>query len=769
MPVNQKLPAISASREIESLKLDLAIELAPASWQRPFRNFAKLILSGKTWDDAVKIARPSRQLRGMLLATRFCPDPLATLCELLKAKRSNTTVSQAVQSLIYPAMLLAAAFVITSGMAWVGVWSTQELEWDWRSGRKEDLIGRLFLSQWLRSVGTVWLFGWLSLVAAVVLILGSPLTKLNISIKLPVFGKLNRFSLFRDLLQSLAVFLASGISSEKALEAVEECFRGTLLAIPARGLRRRIRAGQSMDQAIRNSVLCDSFLGPAARSLMLAEDQTSPGLQSLASLANQLFEQRRSTLNQVARRVGFLLVLCMFVRIGVDVALEMQAIDWTTKEFELLGFSENWILLFPLAVVNFIFLNSMFPTGKNDTQGIKSLIKLFSATCLIIALIGMTVRLTVADLLYVVPLTMAVVALRANNRAMNRFAATSSLMFGANRLSMPERIAEGLIADNRGQVRRRVKKFSALMKNGASLGAAISRSRLVTDHHERWLVALVTGFRNMTESQSILSHRSPWSQLNIGLLQRLNALKWTTIVFSICLWLFVVFEFVIIWGMTDMVLVEFGFSEEELQSIFPVDLKVGREIRTFLNQDLSGLSSSPFLIVWLAPILLVSPILLVLLANQLAFLKRWVVDFWMAPIYRAWTLRGISEVLLSDERLVPVLRESSKLHPLSGYRNRIATIAGNIESGMSVHDSFYKSGMIRCSQRGLLALAKKPSQLAWTLRQIADRNFFRWIEWYSMCMDLFALVLVLFTATVVGFFAYIQFKYFAYLFAWGIL
>jgi len=654
-------------------------------------------------------------------------------------------------------------------MTWVGVWSTQELEWiDWRSGRKEDLIGRLFLSQWIRSVGTVWLVGWLSLVAAIVLVLGSPLAKLNIGIKLPVFGKLNRFSLFRDLLQSLSVFLASGVSIEKALEALEEYYRGTLLAIPARGLGSRIRAGQSMDQAIRNSVLCDSYLGPAARSLIQAEGQTSLGLQSLASLANQLFEQRRSLLNQVGRRVGFLLILCMFVRIGVDVALEMQAIDWTTREFEFFGFNENWMLLLPLAVVNFIFLNSMFPTSKNDTQGIKSLVKLFSATCMVIALIGMTVRLTIADLLYLVPLTMAVVALRANNRAMNRFAATSSLMFGANRHMMPERIAECLIADNRGQIRRRVRKFSALMKNGASFGAAISRSRLVTDHHERWLVALVTGFRNMAESQSILSHRSPWSQLSIGLRQRLNALKWTTIVFSICLWLFVVLEFVFIWGTANMLLVEFEFSEQERRSVFPVDLNVGHEIRTFLKQELRGQSSSPIPMVWLAPILLVFPILLVLLANQLGFLKRRIVDFWMAPIYRAWTLRGISEVLLSDERLVPVLRESSKIHPLSGHRNKLAKIAGNIESGMSVQDAFFRSGMIRRSQRGLLALARKPSQLAWTLRQIADRNFFRWIEWYSMCMDLFALVLVLLTATVVGFFAYIQFQYFAYLLTWGI-
>ncbi len=767
MPIDQLLPAISATREIESLKLDLAVELAPKSWQRPLRRFSKLILSGKSWDDAVHNATSSRQLQGMLRAVRFCPDPIETLCELLKAKRSGATISQAVKPLAYPAMLVIATFVITSGMSWVGVWSTNGLEWmDWRNGRKEDLISRLFLSQWLRSIGTVSLVGWFTLVAAIVLLLGAPLTKLNISIKLPVVGKLLRFSMFRDLLQSFAAFLASGVSTEKALTALEECYRGTLLGIPARGLGRRVRSGLTMDQAIRDSILCDSTLRPATRSLMLAEDQTSLGLQSLASLANHLFEQRRSTLNLVGRRVAFLLVVCMFVRIGVDVALEMQAIDWTTKEFEFYGFSENWMLLFPLAVVNFVFLNSMFPSNRNETKGIKSFIKLLSATFLIVALAGMTVRLTIADLLYLVPLTMAIVALRANHKAMNRYAATSSLMFGANRHLMPERIADDLVADNTGQVRRRVKRFSNLLKKGASFGSAISRSRLVTDHHERWLVALVTGFGNMSESQSILSQSSPWSQLSIGLRERLNAIKWTSIVLSICLWFFAIFEFFFMWHVTGSVLKEFGISDEFTKNVFPIDSstnnsRVNNELQALVRQELSDPSSILFAVI------LFMPVVLLLIANQLTFLKRWLVDFWMGPIYRAWTLRGISEVLQSDERLVFVLRESSKIHPLNGLRKRIAKLVGSIESGMAVQDAFYRSGMISRSQRGLIALAKKPSQLAWTLRQIADRNFFRWIEWYSMCMDFFALLMVLVTAVIVGFFAYIQFQLFAYLIIWG--
>ena len=151
------------------------------------------------------------------------------------------------------------------------------------------------------------------------------------------------------------------------------------------------------------------------------------------------------------------------------------------------------------------------------------------------------------------------------------------------------------------------------------------------------------------------------------------------------------------------------------------------------------------------------PLLFMLLLNLVPVLKRLLLDLFMAPVYRAWTLRGISEILTSDYRLVHVLRVSSIMHPVRSLRLILALLAKNVEDGVSIQDAFARSGMIRHSQRGLLVLAKEPSQLAWSLRQIADRNFFRWMEWYSMCIDVIALFLVLLTATFVGAFAYVQF------------
>ena len=745
----------SPNREIDSLKLQLAAELAPTRWKNALTRFSKFIHDGNIWIDSVNGAKPSRDLKNLLLAVSYCPDPIVSLCEFLRAKRSHKTFAQTLQPLIYPALLLVATFVVTSGMAWIGATITAGFEWiDWRTGRTDNLISQLFQSQWIRAVATAALTLWLVLVAFILHFLGSPLTRLSLAIEMPILGKLVRWSMFRDLLHTFSVFLASGITAEQAALASAECYRGSLLAIPARGLGHRIQAGQSIEQAIRNSVLCDEFLGPAAWSLLRSEEQTSSGLQSLSVLANQLFEQRQSALSQVANRVALLLVLCMYMRIFVDVVLALQSIDGGLFQFELLGASENWFLLLPLAVVNFVFLNSMFHLKSGGANsGISSVIKLFAGTCLTIALIGLALRLTIADLLYLVPLTMAVMAMRANKRSVNRFAATSALMFGANRPGMPEWIAKNLIDENSGQVRRRVRKFSGLMEKGVPFETAITRSRLVLDHHERWLVALVTRFDNMPESKSILSLRSPWSESSIRLFQRLNALKWMLFVFFFS----VLLEVALMWLMWPRfsLMTEFGVSESGAYRILNKNLSFTLRLSEFIFLEMVD----PWTSDWGILILCIPffPLLFVLLLNFLPVLKRRLVDLFMAPVHRAWTLRGISEILKSDSRLVHVLKESSHIHPLRSHRSKLAWLAKNIEDGVSIQNAFARSGMIRHSQRGLLVLAKEPSQLAWSLGQIADRNFFRWMEWYSMCIDVIALLLVLLTATFVGAFAYVQF------------
>ena len=756
MPSSLAPQSQSPKREIDSLKLQLAAELAPTRWKKPLTRFSKWIHLGNIWTDSIDHAKPAHDLKNLLVAVSDCPDPIESLCELLRAKRKNKTFSQALYPLLYPALLLVATFLVTSGMAWIGATITTGFEWiDWRTGRTDNLISRLFQSQWIRAVATASLALWLVFVAIILHFLGAPLTRLSLAIEMPFVGKLVRWSMFRDLMHTFSVFLASGITAEQAAMASAECYRSSLLAIPARGLGNRIQAGQSIEQAIRNSILCDEFLGPAARSLLRSEEQTSSGLQSLSALANQLFEQRQSALGQVANRVGLLLVLCMYMRIFVDVVLALQGIDGSISQFEFLGASENWFLLLPLAVVNFVFLNSMFHIKSGGAgSGISSVIKLFAGTCLTIALIGLALRLTIADLLYLAPLSMALMAMRANKRSVNRFAATSALMFGANRPGMPEWIAKNLIEENSGQIRRRVRKFSGLMEKGVPFETAITRSRLVLNHHERWLVALVTRFENMPESKSILSLRSPWSEAPIRLMQRLNALKWMLFVFLFS----AIIELGFMWPMFRMLMREFDLSGSG--AFYDFD-KYDKNLRfTFRLSEFIFLEIiDPWTSKWGLMILCIPlfPLLFMLLLNLMPVLKRLLLDLFMAPVYRAWTLRGISEILKSDYRLVHVLKESSEMHPLRSLRSKLALLAKNVEDGVSIQDAFARSGMIRHSQRGLLVLAKEPSQLAWSLRQIADRNFFRWMEWYSMCIDVIALFLVLLTATFVGAFAYVQF------------
>ena len=119
----------SPNREIDSLKLQLAAELAPTRWKKPLTRFSKLIHAGNIWTDSVNRAKPARDLKNLLVAVSYCPDPIESLCELLRAKRNNKTFAQSLHPLLYPALLLVATFLVTSGMAWIGATITTGFEW----------------------------------------------------------------------------------------------------------------------------------------------------------------------------------------------------------------------------------------------------------------------------------------------------------------------------------------------------------------------------------------------------------------------------------------------------------------------------------------------------------------------------------------------------------------------------------------------------------------------------------------------------------------
>ena len=747
----------SPTRAVDSLKLSLATELAPHRWKKSLVRFAELLQSGNTWVDAATKSKPSRSLKNLLVSVSLCPDPVETLWEILRAKRGHKTMAEATQPLIYPALLLVATFIVTSGLAWIGTMATINVDWmDWRTGRTDDLISRLFLSQWSRSVTTASLAGWLILVALILYFLGAPSTRLSLALEMPIFGKLFRWTMFRDLFRNYSVFLSSGITAEKAAQATVECFRDTLLAIPARGLGQRLAAGQSLDRAIYNSVLCDEFLGPAALSLTRSDEQSSVGTKNIAVLANQLFEQRRTALSQVANRVGLLLVLCMYMRLGIDVVLMIQGFNGTISQFDFFGASENWFLFLPLASVNFVFLNSMFhPKSRGSRSGVTATIKLFSATCLAVALIGLALRLSFADLLYVIPLLMAVMALRANSLSVTRFAAASTLMFGANRPDMPRWIAKNLMDDHRGFVYRRVRRFALLVESGFPFDAAVARSRLLRDPHEKWLVALITRFESMPESQAILSNCSPWTDAYQGLLQRINALKWMLFVFALSVFFFLFLEIVFLLPTTRKLLEE--SPQAEMSEMWSSDFGFTNGFAKFTE----GWISHPMAGFFFA--ILFMAFLLGVVLNAIPFVRMWLIRFWTAPIDRAWTLRGISEVLMSNANFPQILKDSCQMHPIRSHREKLGALVRDLEAGKSESDAFARSKMIQQSQRGLLTLAKEPSQLAWTLHQIAERNYFKWIEWYLMWIDIMTLLLVLFTAVVVAAFGTMQFQVISYI------
>jgi type II secretory pathway component PulF len=747
----------SPEQAVEQLKLQLASELAPARWRLPLTRFSKRLGSGQVWTESIDQARLPKVLKNWLHAVSFCPDPVQTLSDLLRSKRSSKTVAQSLIPLIYPVSILVATFLLTSLLAWIGWSQLKNVEWyDWtRGNRIIDVIPHSFQSQLVRSIAAALMVGWLLLVGLIIICMAPRLMQLSLLIHLPWVGKLIRWSMLRDLLNPLAVLLRTGITTDQAVEALMSSVHGSLLAIPAKGLQKRISDGESLEQAIRNSMLCDEFLRPATQRLFDAQHDTPSKVQDLASLANRLFEQRATALSRLATRVCLLLVVCMYARIAVDVCLLLQGINGSISLLDFYGSSENWFLLFPIAVVNFVFLHSMFRLNQAKANtGIVSVIKLFAATCLAIALIGLSLRCTLVDLIYLIPLSMAVAAMRKNNSEMKFFAASQALLSGAGQPSSAERIANDLVTETSGGLRRRVRKFAKLISNGASCESAFSRSRLAADNQQRWLVALIARFDKMEESKSILATQSPWSDQSLRVLERLNGLKWMVFLFTIGIAFLIALTLLITWPTAKQMFLEFGFQDPIVAALNKVDLNstFAERVLMFILYELTepfySTSAAIFLAVAFVPFATIT---------WIPGLKAWMIGLWMAPANRAWTLRGIGEALESDFRINYVLMESSKIHPISRQRSNLRLIAKDLERGISFQEAFAKRKMIRSSQRGLLSLAKEPVQLAWVLRQIAARNYFFWMDWYLMVIDLMTVSIVLLAAAIVGVIAYCEF------------
>jgi type II secretory pathway component PulF len=756
--------AQSSDPQLLKLKLQLSIELAPPNWRRALRRFSQQLQAGLSWNESIARSKPGRELRSHLRAAAVCADPMDTLTELLRCTGRSTSLASAIQPLWYPVCMLIGTFAVTSAFAWVGSHSMVGIEWySWISGKQTNGISQLFQTNWDRSVATAIMFAWLLLIAVVIRLLASTLTRLSLALQLPFVGKLVAWSMFRDLFSRYEVFLRSGISDLQAAQALVTLCEGQLLAIPASGLQQRIASGQMMDQAVRGSMLCDEFLWPAAEifrpehSPSQSQGGTLQNIQGLVQLANQLFEQRSDSLCRVANRVAILLILCMYCRLGIDISIVVASGLSLLRPIGSSINSMNWSVLFPIGVVNFVFCAALFPARRiGKPTRVASLIQLFAWTLLGVSIVGISSRLNVTDFIYAVPVCMALVALRTNGNVCKRSAANQALILSGSDVDLRKAIAKRLIQVHRGQVRRRSHRFLELTNLDVGFNEAARRSKLVREPHERWLIGLIVRFGEMQETRKILGCNSPWFECTQRLSERANAFKWMAALFVVSSGYLVSLQLFAIFPMMRRMLSEFGIDDSHAGELGRSSLVGSNGAVDFLLMEIRDPLTSWYGVPLLC--LFVSPILFVFLLQTCRPFHTMIVAWWMRPIYRAWTLRGISEAMATERNIVTLLQSCSDIHPVSAIRKQLSRLVTGIESGMSVPKSMVQSRLIRGSQQSLVALAKEPQQLAWTLGQIAERNFHRWIGWYALLLDLLSVAIILSMAFMVGYLACIVFK-----------
>jgi type II secretory pathway component PulF len=750
----------SPAQSIESLKLDLVRDLAPKHWQKSLVRFGDHLAAGKDWETAIHQAAPKSGLASLLRAAVLCPDPFQTLAELLQSRRQYRSVYGSLLPLCYPIAIVVVTFVLTSILAWTAYYLVgEEIFMDWWTGQSLDQIPKLFLTQWHRSVLVGSIAAWFALVAMILAVLAPKRIQVQVLKNLPWLGKVYTWSMMRDLICPLSVFLRSGINCQTACDALVLYHRGTLLEVPARGLANRLNAGQSIGLSVANSMLCDEILRPVASTFLDAKKDSPLQLQRFAEFCNRLFEQRAHSIVQVGTRIGILVTLCMYARIALDIVLTVQSsMTWFgpgALKDSFVGNSSTWLVLLPIAAMNLIFVAAMFRTNSKGNQSISvNAIRLFGAISIAFAFVAATLRCTASDTVYLFPLLMMAFALRRDQLQTKRFAAAQALVSCEGNVEQSNQIADMLIDDNTGGIRRRVRAFKRALASGASQGSAITRSKLVADSHYRWLLAMRDQFGPMPESESILQLHSPWTDLSEKLLQRILALKWLSIIAAVGIAVQIFFVWPTMLKMTQ----EFGVKSPTLSFLQTGSWDGWFESRivNFIFYELFD----PYYSFWGSMTWLL--ILIAILAFQfIPFFKTWFVSLFMRPAYRAWTLRGIGEALASDQRLEFVLSQSSQTHPVRKIRNQLTAVVHNIDRGVSVQDAFAQSKLIRPSQRAFLKLATEPKQLAWSIGQIANRNYFRWMERYLLLADLLMVLVVLLSATVIAILAYAEFSFLA--------
>lgn len=283
---------------LDGLKLRLAAQVAPRRWRRPLESLAQAIDGGDGFEVAFERQQVShpRELRCLIAESFGVPDPTQLILDAIRIRHHiGRDWYELIQLMIYPLMLFGLALVVGCTFNFLTLGSPDFSVYDFYEDiglRGIEPFVSFINDQFQAIIGLTLVCGWTLLVLLTIALIGPRWGLSTVVGGMLLIGQPLRWILMREILQRYELFIAQGVKSVVAAEAVARTFQHSSQSVAARAIAGRIQAGIPLGQSLCLSLLSDGLARPALRMLDLRGSEMPRALSDTAELLGNLTAQR---------------------------------------------------------------------------------------------------------------------------------------------------------------------------------------------------------------------------------------------------------------------------------------------------------------------------------------------------------------------------------------------------------------------------------------------------------------------------------------------
>ncbi len=298
---------VTALEMLNSVKLRLAQQYAPRSWQSWIDKVAEAVEQGVPLEAALgkhESVAP-REAAAIASSSLLVGDPAQLILDAVRKRiELRRSWRELWMLMLYPTVALV--FAVTIGVFFSSVMDFQFLEEFGLSGAAAVLA--TVKDQQQAIYGLAFVVGWTVLVFGTIAIIGPAWALTAVMGGVRIFGRPLRWIHLSELLYRYYLFIGQGLSSADASAAVSRSFSASSQRYAAEGIETRIAQGASLGNAFAATSLSDALSRPALRMLDHRDASVVTSLSETTELLQMLVEQRCRSLASVIPMLVLLIV-----------------------------------------------------------------------------------------------------------------------------------------------------------------------------------------------------------------------------------------------------------------------------------------------------------------------------------------------------------------------------------------------------------------------------------------------------------------------------